>query len=101
MLKQEFAGRILPFDSQAAQAYASLSASRRDAGRPISVFDAQIAAITLVYEATLATRNVRDFRRLKLLLVNPRVETLTVSQNAKSPAREIRTGGIVFPKKDP
>jgi predicted nucleic acid-binding protein len=74
ILKQEFAGRILSFDSQAAQAYASLSASRRDAGRPISVFDAQIAAITLVKEATLATRNVRDFRGLKLLLVDPWVE---------------------------
>jgi predicted nucleic acid-binding protein len=74
ILKQEFAGRILPFDSQAAQAYASLSAGRRAAGRPISVFDAQIAAITLVNGATLATRNVRDFRGLKLPVLDPWVE---------------------------
>ena len=74
ILKQEFAGRILPFDSTAAQAYGSLSAASRAAGRPISVFDAQIAAITLVNGAILATRNVRDFRGIKLPVVDPWVE---------------------------
>src|SRR5258708_214251 len=40
-----FRGRILPFDSDAAEAFAVLAAGRRGAGRPISLADAQIAAI--------------------------------------------------------
>ena len=74
LLKQEFAGRILPFDSPAAEAYAALVAGRRLAGQPISVFDAQIAAIALIRGATLATRNVRDFRGLRLSLLDPWAE---------------------------
>jgi predicted nucleic acid-binding protein len=68
------AGRILPFDSPAAEAYAALCADRRLAGQPLSVFDAQIAAITLIQGATLATRNVQDFRGLHLPLLDPWVE---------------------------
>lgn len=74
ILKQEFAGRFLPFDSPAAEAYAALVAGRRSAGQPISVFDGQIAAITLIHGATLATRNVRDFRGLKVPLLDPWAE---------------------------
>jgi predicted nucleic acid-binding protein len=74
ILKQEFAGRFLPFDSPAAEAYAALVAGRRSAGQPISVFDGQIAAITLIHGATLATRNVRDFRGLKVPLLDPGAE---------------------------
>ena len=40
-------------------------------GRPISLSDAMIAAICLAHDATLATRNVRDFDGLDLKLVNP------------------------------
>jgi len=74
ILKQEFAGRILPFDSPAAEVYAALVAGRRSARQPISVFDGQIAAITSIHGATLATRNLRDFRGLKLPLPDPWLE---------------------------
>src|SRR5215467_13283329 len=40
-----FAGRILPFDSAAATAYAETVATQRPMGRPINDFDAQIAAV--------------------------------------------------------
>ena len=40
-----FAERILPFDSDAAQAYAAIAVARRVAGHPISRVDCQIAAI--------------------------------------------------------
>jgi predicted nucleic acid-binding protein len=75
ILKQEFAGRILPFDSTAAAAYAELVARRRATGQPISVFDGQIAAIALIHGATLATRNVRDFQGLQFPLIDPWAET--------------------------
>jgi predicted nucleic acid-binding protein len=40
----EFADRVLPFDGPAVAHYVEVVASRRRAGRPISQFDAQIAA---------------------------------------------------------
>lgn len=71
MFQKDFAGRILPFDSEAAPAYAKLVAARRSAGRPISLFDAQIAAIVQSRAAVLVTRNTRDFERFGLDVVNP------------------------------
>ncbi|MEP7363978.1 MAG: type II toxin-antitoxin system VapC family toxin [Acidobacteriota bacterium] len=67
----EFAGRILPFDSDAARAFAQIAASQRSKGRPMSEFDAQIAAIARSLGATLATRNTVDFEHCGIELVNP------------------------------
>lgn len=66
-----FSDRILAFDGAAPELAGRLRASRDRGGRPISVGDAMIAAICLVHDATLATRNVRDFEQLDLALVNP------------------------------
>jgi toxin FitB len=41
---EDFAGRLLAFDSDAADAYARIAGSRKSAGRPISQLDAMIAA---------------------------------------------------------
>lgn len=71
MFDEDFARRVLPFDGEAAVAYATLVAGRRSAGRPISQFDAQIAAIALNHRATLVTRNVEDFDGCGLTVVNP------------------------------
>lgn len=71
MFREEFAGRIRPFDSAAAHAYAELVTDRRRLGRPIAQFDAQIAAIVRVAGATLATRNVKDFERCGLEVIDP------------------------------
>jgi predicted nucleic acid-binding protein len=71
MLAEEFAGRILPFDSPAASAYARIAASRRLSGRPISQADAQIAAIAASRGAALATRNVTDFLDCGVEVVDP------------------------------
>lgn len=71
MFDQDFAGRVLPFDSAAATAYSRIAASRQKAGRPISHFDAQIAAIALCHGAALTTRNTADFEKCGLRLVNP------------------------------
>jgi len=70
-LRDEFAGRILGFSEAMAERYGQVTAQRRLAGRPIETKDAMIAAICLVNDATLATRNVRDFDGLDLKLVNP------------------------------
>jgi predicted nucleic acid-binding protein len=71
MLTEEFANRILPFDSAAAVAYAAISAERRRAGRPISQLDAQIAAVARSRGAVLATRNGTDFEDCGIKIINP------------------------------
>jgi predicted nucleic acid-binding protein len=52
-------------------AFAEISSSRRQADRPISQFDAQIAAIARSRGAELATRNVADFDESGVELINP------------------------------
>lgn len=74
IISEDFRGRVLPFDSQVAPAYARIVSERRAAGRPISQLDAQIAAIAFTHAATLATRNVRDFEGCNLELVDPWTE---------------------------
>lgn len=71
MLDEDFRNRILPFDSAAARAYAAIAAARRSAGRPISQFDCQIAAIVASHPAVLATRNTIDFEGCGIDVVDP------------------------------
>ena len=71
MFAEDFGGRTLPFDSEAARLYAKIASARRANGKPISVPDAQIAAITLAHKAVLATRNIMDFEACGIQLVNP------------------------------
>lgn len=68
---EDFAGRILPFDTGAARPYVDIISSRRAVGRPISQFDAQIAAIAKHAGAELATRNITDFEGCGVALINP------------------------------
>ncbi len=74
MFKEDFAGRILSFDEDAARAFPVIAAIRRAQGRPISEFDAQIAAIARSRGAILATRNTADFEGCGVRLVNPWTE---------------------------
>ena len=66
-----FRERVLPFDSAAASAYAEISAKRRRAGRPISAFDAAIAATARSQKVSLATRNLSDFVGCEVELIDP------------------------------
>lgn len=64
-------GRILPFDSEAAGAYAVIAAARRRLGRPISQFDCQIAAIARSRGASVATRNTSDLEFCDTGIIDP------------------------------
>ncbi len=66
-----FEDQILPFDAEAAAQYALVVARRDRAGQPIDGFDAQIAAICRAHDATLATRNIKDFRDTGVSVVDP------------------------------
>ena len=71
MFEQDFKGRVLPFDSPAAVAFAAICADRVRLGRPISQFDAQIAAIVRSRGAALATRNTPDFAECGIQVIDP------------------------------
>jgi predicted nucleic acid-binding protein len=71
VFETDLAGRVLPFDSPAANSYAALAAKRRKSGKPISQFDAQIAAIAESRGAAIASRNIQDFAGCGPTLINP------------------------------
>lgn len=71
VLEDEFHGRVEPFDVAAAGHLAVVVSTRDATGRPISVADAQIAAVCRKLRATLATRNVKDFEGAGIAVIDP------------------------------
>ena len=69
--KNAFSYRILDFTEQAAKNYARVMGDKHHAGRPMSVPDGQIAAISLANGFALATRNIKDFEDCGVELLNP------------------------------
>ena len=70
-LDEDFQGRILPFDREAAQEAGGRAAERRAVGKPVDFRDIEIAGIVSARRATLATRNARHFQDLRIELVDP------------------------------
>ncbi|TMA45031.1 MAG: type II toxin-antitoxin system VapC family toxin [Deltaproteobacteria bacterium] len=70
-VQEDFQGRILPFDQEAAQEAARRAAERRAAGKSVDFRDIEIAGIVSVRRATLATRNIRHFQSLGIGVVDP------------------------------
>jgi predicted nucleic acid-binding protein len=71
MFEGAFADHILTFEDRAARAFSQIASSRRRQGKPMSLIDAQIAAISRAHGATLATRNPYAFEECGVRLVNP------------------------------
>ncbi len=71
LIAEDFDDQVLPFDSEATSHYADIAASRERRGQPISMADAQIAAICRLCHAQLATRNVKDFTDTGITVTNP------------------------------
>jgi toxin FitB len=71
LINADFRNRVEPFDVLAADQYADVVTRREQAGQPISISDAQIAAICRVLSATLATRNTSDFTGTGVDLIDP------------------------------
>ena len=72
MFDEDFANRCLAFNSEAANHYANIISERTRQGKPISVEDAQIAAIARANGLSIATRNVKDFSNIDgLVVLNP------------------------------
>jgi predicted nucleic acid-binding protein len=71
LFTNQFQGRILPFDSESARLFPKIVAERDAMGRPISQFDAMIAAVARSRHAFVATRNINDFEHCGVRIVNP------------------------------
>ncbi|MBB3102749.1 type II toxin-antitoxin system VapC family toxin [Azomonas macrocytogenes] len=56
--------QLLPFDSECAAQAARIRADLEAAGTPIGPHDTLIAATAVRHQATLVTRNVREFSRV-------------------------------------
>ncbi len=69
-LPLRFESRILPVDTEVAEAWGRTVSRSAAAGRPIGAMDAFLAATAETYQLTLVTRNVSDFPLLETVL-NP------------------------------
>jgi predicted nucleic acid-binding protein len=67
-LPLRFEGRILPVDTDVAEAWGKTVSRSEAAGRPIGAMDAFLSATAEVRQLTLVTRNVSDFPLLKEVL---------------------------------
>jgi toxin FitB len=66
-----FAERTFVYDAAAAMSHGDVLATARREGRPMSMPDAQVAAIAKNESLGLATRNTKDFEITGLHLINP------------------------------
>jgi len=71
MFLEDFNGRVLPFDTEAAIAYASVFATCRKAGRPAATLDLMIASVAQSRGASVVTRDTSGFEGCGITLINP------------------------------
>jgi predicted nucleic acid-binding protein len=71
IVEKDLEGRVLLFDQMASEKAAHLAASRKKNGYTVDMRDTFIAGIALARKATLATRNTKHFRDLRVDVVNP------------------------------
>lgn len=75
ILQEDFEGRILPFDFEAAKHYGVIVAAARRRGLAIGTADGQIASIALTHKhALVATRDRSPFEALGVDLIDPWTE---------------------------
>ena len=66
-----FEGRVLHFDTRAANCFAACLAGAQAQGNSVGFADCAIAAIAKTHGFIVATRNVRDFQGTGVDLINP------------------------------
>jgi len=70
-LPARFEQRILDIDLRVAENWGTLMARGQKTGLTLGSMDAFIAATARAHGLTLATRNIKDFQRLSLSLLDP------------------------------
>lgn len=62
----DYSNKILPFDNDCAQVWGKLRVPNYE-----NLLDKQIAATALIYDLTVVTRNINDFKGCGVKLLNP------------------------------
>lgn len=70
-LENRFRHRILTIDERVTTEWGRLQGQMESEGSPIPAVDALIAATCIVHNLILVTRNIKDFERTGVNLVNP------------------------------
>lgn len=78
MVREDFAGSVLPFDSAAARAYGDIAAARRSLGRPILEADCQMTAIARTTDAAVAASNIADSEPCGIALIDPWTDSVAL-----------------------
>lgn len=73
-LLPRFSNRLLDINLQTAMIWGSLVGSGKASGASVSVVDALIAATAISNDLAIVTRNVSDFSRFSVTVVNPWVK---------------------------
>jgi toxin FitB len=74
-LPERFSGRILSFDEAVALEWGELQGGLTRSGCPAPVVDSLIAATAIRHNLVLVTRNLADFDRMPVKLLNPWMST--------------------------
>ena len=70
-LRARFRERILPFDADVAERWGRLVGGLASRGVRLPAIDSIVAATALQHDLTLVTRNVKDFERAGVAVVDP------------------------------
>jgi predicted nucleic acid-binding protein len=70
-LQARFSGRILPIDVAVADRWGLLAANAKASGKPLSTIDGLLAATAIHHNLTVVSRNVSDFGRVPVEVLNP------------------------------
>ena len=73
-LLDQFAARVLPFDTHAAQRYAVLAVTARVTGKGFPAPDGYIAAIADAHKFAVASRDTSAFAAAGMTVINPWME---------------------------
>ena len=68
-VRRAYRGRVLPIDERVARIWGEIHAANR--AQPVNVIDEMIAATAAANGLTVATRNIRDFERCGVSVINP------------------------------
>ena len=70
-LQARFSGRILPIDVAVTDRWGLLAANAKVSGKTLSTIDGLLAATAIHHNLTVVSRNVSDFRRVPVQVLNP------------------------------
>ena len=71
VVRDDFAGRVLPFDTLVANRWAEIAAKALKAGHKRAILDSMIGATASQHGLNVVTRNVEDFELMGLEVFNP------------------------------